>query len=174
MATATLVSESEYLGTSFEHDAEFVKGVVEERPVVEKDHNLLQRKLLLLLSVPSTEAFFVCVPEQRLKIEEDCYRVPDLALIRVDAPDEQVLETPPLLCIEILSRQDSMSRTLARIGDMLRMGVPEVWLFNPESRTVYVHSGTSMTTYISGSLTVPRTPIQVGLAEVFSAIDRKR
>jgi Uma2 family endonuclease len=170
MATAALISVGEYLRCAFEHDAEFVDGHIEERPVGERDHNLLQRKLLLLLSAPSTEPFILCIPEQRMKIEEDCYRVPDLAVLRADAPVEQVVETPPLLCIEVLSAEDSMSRTLIRVRDMLRMGVLEVWVFDPESHTAYVHAGISSTAYTSGSLTVPLTSIQVDLGEVFGAI----
>jgi Uma2 family endonuclease len=170
MATAALISASEYLRSSFEHDAEFVDGHIEERTVGERDHNLLQRKLLLLLSAPATELFILCIPEQRLKIEEECYRVPDLAVLRADAPVEQVVETPPLICIEVLSPADSMSRTLVRVRDMLRMGVAEVWVIDPECRAVYVHAGSSSMAHTSGSLTVPHTPIQIELDEVFSAI----
>lgn len=139
----------------------------------ERDHNLLQRKLLLLLCAPATESFFLCIPEQRVKVSDTRYRVPDLALLRYDAPDEQVVETAPLLCIEILSPEDTVSRTLVRVRDFLHMGVPEVWVFDPETGSVQVCAGSTIMVRSQGILQVPETPITVSIAEVFSALKRK-
>jgi hypothetical protein len=57
MATAALISASEYLKASCEHDAEFVDGRIQERPVGERDHDLMQRKLLLILSARAFVTF---------------------------------------------------------------------------------------------------------------------
>jgi hypothetical protein len=43
MASATLVSVSEYLHTHYEPDADYLDGVIEERPMGELDHNRLQK-----------------------------------------------------------------------------------------------------------------------------------
>ena len=173
MATAALISASEYLKTAFEHDAEFVDGRIEERPVGERDHGLLQRKLLLLLSDPATEQYFLCIPELRVQTSPTRFRVPDLCIIGAGAPEEQVVTTPPLLCIEILSPDDTMRRTLTRVRDMVGMGIPEVWVFDPESRTVQVCVGPSKTEQTDGRLTVPGTSISISIADVFGALSKR-
>jgi hypothetical protein len=61
MSTATILPISEYLRTSYEPDAEYVDGHIEERPMGEKDHNWIQRKLLFLLNTPACEPFFDCI-----------------------------------------------------------------------------------------------------------------
>ncbi len=172
MATAALISASEYLSTCYEHDAEFVDGRIEERPVGERDHGLLQRKLLLLLSAPATEAFFLCIPELRVQTSASRYRVPDLCVVSVDAPEEQVVVTPPLLCIEILSPEDTMRRTLTRVRDFLSMGVPEVWVFEPELRIVQCCVTGSTTERGGGVLRVPGTPISISIEDVFGALQK--
>jgi Uma2 family endonuclease len=173
MATTALISASEYLKTSYEHDAEFVDGRIEERPVGERDHGLLQRKLLLLLSAASTEPYFLCIPELRVQTSNSRFRVPDLCVLRADAPDEQVVTIPPLLCIEILSPEDTMQRTLTRVRDFLSMGVPEVWVFEPELRIVQRCIPGNMTEYSDGRLEVPGTPISISIHDVFSALVKR-
>ena len=68
MATATLVTASEYLRMSFEHDAEFVDDHIEERPVGERDHSALQKRLLFLLSTVECEAYFEPFQELRVQV----------------------------------------------------------------------------------------------------------
>jgi Uma2 family endonuclease len=138
MATATVVPLSEYLRTRYEPDADSIDGKIEERPVGERDHSLLQRKLLLLLSTEVTEPYFICTGELRVQVSPENYRVPDLVLLGATAPVEQIVQTPPLLCIEILSPGDTVPETLIRARDYIHMGVPEVWLFDPRRRTVTV------------------------------------
>jgi Uma2 family endonuclease len=173
VATTALISASDYLKTSYEHDAEFVDGRIEERPVGERDHGLLQRKLLLLLSAPATEPFFLCIPELRVQTSSTRFRVPDLCLLKANAPEEQVVTTPPLLCVEILSPEDKMQRTLTRVRDFLSMGVPEVWVFEPELRIVQRCVSGNMTEHADGSLQVPGTPISISIQDVFSALTKR-
>ena len=173
MATVATIPVSEYLETAFEHDAEFVDGRVEVRPVGELDHGKLQRKLLLLLSAPEYEHLFLCIPELRVQVSPTRYRVPDLCVLSAQAPEEQIITTPPLLCIEILSPEDTMRNTLMRVRDLLAMGVEAVWVFDPESRTVQVCAGNSREERACGFLKVPLTNLELNVDDVFSAL-RKR
>ena len=50
---------------------------------------------------------------------------------------EQVFRTPPLLCVEVLSKDDTMSSMQERIRDYIEMGVPNVWLIDPRTRRGY-------------------------------------
>lgn len=171
MATAVTIPVSEYLRTSYEPDAEYVDGHVEERTMGEYDHADLQGMLIELLRSGEKKSYFKAIPEWRVQVATDRFRVPDIALRRVGAPKERIARTAPLLCIEILSPEDTMRRMLARVRDFLEMGVPEVWVFDPETRTVYVCSGNSMVEYLGGELTVPDTPVRISVAEVFSVLD---
>ncbi len=174
MASATLpfVSVSEYLRCSdFEPDAEYVDGTIEERPMGELDHSSLQTAFLLLLNKPPYRSFFRVYPELRIQVSRSRFRVPDVCLLRAGAPKEQIPQTPPLLCIEILSPEDTMSRTMIRVRDFLTMGVPQVWVVDSASRTIHVCAGPTITAHTEGELTVPETSITLSLAEAFSALD---
>jgi len=156
---------------SFEYDAEFVQGKIEERHMPDRDHSDLQSRLLLLLSQPQCAAWFLCRTELRVRVAEDTYRIPDLCVLRAGAPREQNVITPPLLCIEVQSPDDTLPATLLRVRDFLRMGVPEVWIFDPRKRTVQLCTGMATTVRTEGSLTVPGTPVSIALAEVFAVLD---
>lgn len=51
-----------------------------------------------------------------------------------------MIETAPLLCIEILAQDDRMSDVLDRAADYLGMGVSETWIFDPAKPRAYVYS----------------------------------
>ena len=171
MTTAALIPVSEYLTTAYHPDVDYVDGHIEERFLGESDHSDLQRVLTVLLSTLQGSQHFIVKPEWRTQISAERFRVPDIALRRTSAPKERIARTPPLLCIEILSPEDRMSRTLVKVDDYLAMGVPEVWVFDPDSRTVHVCTVNGMQKHTAGKLTVPETPIAVDIAEVFSALD---
>jgi Uma2 family endonuclease len=69
--------------------------------------------------------------ETRLKVANNRYRVPDVCVYLGHEPDEQVFTGPPFLCVEILSPEDRMSRTMTVVQDYLAMGVKQVWIFDP-------------------------------------------
>jgi Uma2 family endonuclease len=171
MATSALISASDYLRISFEYDAEFVRGRIEERQVSDRDHSDLQSQLLLLLNQPQCASWFLCRTELRVIVAEDTYRIPDLGLLRAGAPREQNVITPPLLCIEIQSPGDTLSATLLRVAEFLAMGVPEIWIFDPRRRTVHVCNRLATAVQAEGSLTVPGTPVSISLAEAFAVLE---
>ncbi len=172
MATLALVSISEYLRSSYEPDAEYVDGRIEERVMGELDHGDLQGALVELLRNKANRTYFKAIPEWRVQVSATRFRVPDIALRRADAPREQVATYPPLLCMEILSPEDTMRRTLVKVKDYLAMGVLQVWVFDTESRSVHVYDGKSAIEHSSGVLMIPGTPVTVNLEEVFSTLDQ--
>ena len=52
-------------------------------------------------------------------------------------PTEQVLQTPPLICVEILSSGERLSQMQDRVGDYLNFGVPYVWILDPATRQAW-------------------------------------
>jgi Uma2 family endonuclease len=168
MATSTLVPVSEYLATAYRPDCDYVDGQVQERNLGELDHSDLQRQLILLLA----NAKEIRVnPELRVQVTPNRFRVPDICVMLADAPREQVVRSAPLLCIEILSPEDTLSRMVERVHDFLNMGVRQVWIFDPRLRSAMVCEGVAMVEHTAGQLTLPGTQVTVDLAEVFRVLD---
>jgi Uma2 family endonuclease len=138
MATAVLVSVEEYLNTSYDPDCEYVDGEVVERNLGEKKHSKAQRRIIYYLGDHYTTLRERIYPEQRVQVKANRFRVPDLCIAAIDAPDEQIFRTPPELCIEILSPKDTMTRTLEKIKDYLEMGVRLCWILDPVTRQGWI------------------------------------
>ncbi|HUD98067.1 MAG TPA: Uma2 family endonuclease [Bryobacteraceae bacterium] len=114
MGTSVLVSEQEYLTTTYEPDCEHDEGVLLERNVGAQPHSLLQVALGLTA--------------QRIRIAPRKYRIPDVCAYLQPAPPDPVPSTPPFMAIEILSPEDRMSRVRKKIDEYLAFGVPYVWV----------------------------------------------
>jgi Uma2 family endonuclease len=81
--------------------------------------------------------------------------------------NEQILTKPPLLCVEILSPEDTVSKTNQRIREYLDFGVPVVWLIDPMQRTVSIYRGDGMQMISEGSLPVDGTSLEIPISEIF-------
>jgi len=174
MATSALIPVSEYLRTSYSPDCDYVDGEVQERNVGEQDHSQIQTRLILLLGAGKYEPYIWVNTELRVQVSPTRFRVPDVCVRRADAPSEQIVHTPPLLCIEVLSPDDNFSRLRTRVRDYLEMGIKEVWVIDPLTRTVTVCRGTLSEEHSTGALTVPETPVTLLLEDVFRVLDRRR
>jgi Uma2 family endonuclease len=83
-----------------------------------------------------------------------------------DEPVEQVPTRAPLAVIEVLSPEDRVSRYQQRLDDYRRMGVPNIWIIDPESRRGYDCSAGSWIEQQSFAL--QNSPITVDLATIFA------
>jgi Uma2 family endonuclease len=81
----------------------------------------------------------------------------------------EIFTSPPHLCIEILSKDDTMLYMQEKIDDDLRFGVPYIWIINPRSRKGYVATEAGIVEARSGILQTSDPDIQVPLAELFDA-----
>jgi Uma2 family endonuclease len=167
-----LVSVREYLSTSYRPDCEYLDGRIEERNLGEYDHGYLQT-LLAVLFTNHREAWSVrAVMDVRTQVSRSQFRVPDLSVLRADAPKERILTHPPLIVIEILSAEDRLSRFQDRIDDYLAFGVEHIWILDPERRTAHIATPAGLHLVQTGELMVPGTPIRVVLSELFAELDR--
>jgi len=166
------VTVEEYLHTSYRPDCDYVDGRIEERNVGEYDHGYLQL-LLGQLFMNNREAWGIrVVTDVRTQVSPSHFRVPDLSVLRADAPREQILTHPPLIAIEILSPEDRLSRFQDRIDDYLTFGVEHIWIVDPERRAAWTATGAGLRLVQNGELTVPGTPIRVVLSELFADLDK--
>jgi Uma2 family endonuclease len=167
-----LVSVREYLTTSYRPDCEYVDGRIEERNLGEYDHGLVQI-ILGQLFMNHREAWGIrAVTDVRTQVRSSRFRVPDLSVVRADAPKEQIIAHPPLIVIEILSPEDRLSRFQDRINDYLDFGVENIWVIDPERRAAYTATASGLHPVRTNELTVPETPIRVVLSELFAELDR--
>ena len=162
---------SEYLGHSFRPDCDYIDGELQERNFGELDHSDLQTRLIELLLRAGNKTHIRANTELRVQVKHTRFRVPDVCILRRDAPREQIVRTPPILCIEVLSPDDTVKKTRERVRDFLEMGVPEVWIFDPTTRTATICIGSTATEQTGGILQLPGLPIELSLAEIFSVLD---
>ena len=169
MATSVLIPISEYLNTTYHPDCDYVDGKLKERNVGEKPHGLLQSILSTIFMANRRSWGLVPIVEQRVQTSETHFRIPDFCAIRPIA-GEYIVQSPPVLCVEILSKGDSLTGIQERIDDYLGMGVENIWVFDPLKHIVYLATRRGFER-VSGVLTIPDTSVQVNLGEVFQDLD---
>jgi Uma2 family endonuclease len=140
MDTSLLVSEQQYLHTSYDPDCELVDGRLLERNVGEREHSILQRELIFYFRARQKQWRVHAFPEQRLRLAAGRYRIPDLCVYREPPPKEKVFTDPPFVAIEILSSEDRMSRVRQKVADYLEFAVPYVWVVDPATRKADVYT----------------------------------
>lgn len=168
----TSVSVEQYLSTVFEHDCEYVDGVIEERDLGEFEHAFLQSFLGSIFVAHRAEWGIVTVTEQRVQTQRDHFRVPDLAILRAGTPRERILTHPPLLVIEIQSPEDTLRRTAAKTAEYLAFGIENVWVIDPAARVAYRGTSDGLELVRSGELTITDSPIRIVLGDLFAELDR--
>jgi len=176
MAAATAVSlpfltVDEYLHTSYEPDADYVDGVLEERNPGEMDHADLQSEIVHIFRTHRGDWKVKAYTELRVQVARTRFRVPDVCVLKDSQPRTPIVREAPLLCIEVLSPEDRYGRVQVRVRDYIAMGVAEVWIFDPERRVATVFRGETMTEHTEGSLKLDATAIEVKLADVFGVLD---
>lgn len=171
MATFALIPVSEYLNTTYEPDCDYIDGELQERNVGESSHGLLQGILVTLFNNNRRAWNIIAGTEIRVQVGTRNYRVPDVTVLRRSDPVTSIIQTAPLICIEVLSPEDRISRMHERIADYARMGVEHIWLIDPISRNAWVATVDGSQTHVKAEFTVPGTPIRISLAEVFAELD---
>ncbi len=167
MATGILVSEEEYLHTAYEPDCEFEDGVLIERNVGTYDHAELQLILGAYFLRRRKAWNLQVVTDVRIRLRSGRYLLPDLCVIQGNKPDQQVLETPPFIWIEILSPEDRPLRVRRKIQEILDFGTPYVWVIDPKTLESDLHTPGNCTALEDGVLRIPETEIVVPLSQLF-------
>ncbi len=99
------------------------------------------------------------------------YRIPDVCVVTRDYPIEPVFKQAPLICLEILSRDDTLRTMKERIDDYRRLGVPHIRILDPGSRQAWICTRTGVKKLAGTVLTVPGTPIKLDLTRIFGDLD---
>jgi Uma2 family endonuclease len=166
MSTVVTVPLQEYLDTIYRPDREYIDGEVLERNLGELDHSRLQMLLSRYLSNREKQWGIVVLPEQRVQVKTTRYRVPDISVIFGPIPTTPILLEPPFLCVEILSRRDSVDSVQERIDDYLAFGVPHVWVINPRKPRAFHYTADTIREAKDGVLRTTNPDIVVPILEL--------
>jgi Uma2 family endonuclease len=138
MANATLVPVELYLGRTdeYEPDAEYVDGVIEERPMGVYDHASWQQAIerWFLDSLHEWNIRVRC--ELRVQTRQNHYRVPDVVVWDRARPKEQILTHPPIAVFEVLSPEDRIARLMIKLAEYEGMGIQTIRVIDPETKGI--------------------------------------
>jgi Uma2 family endonuclease len=132
-AVSTQVPLEVYLRSSgYEPDAEYVDGKIEERPMGEFDHAAWQLAIIKWFLRHEEEWNIDVLPELRVQAAPTRFRVPDVTVLDRSLPVEQIITHPPIAVFEVLSAEDTLSRLKRKLEDYRTMGIPHIWVIDPE------------------------------------------
>jgi len=161
MATATAhVPLDVYLSSSFEPDAEYVDGAIQERPVGELDHAAWQKAIQQWFWQREKEWGIRVFAELRVQVSPTRFRVPDVVVLENTGPlkeMEQIVRTPPIAVFEILSPEDTLPRIFEKLDDYQRMGIRGIFVIDPKSGKKYQYEGGDLMHVEAGSIAVKQT-----------------
>jgi Uma2 family endonuclease len=154
----------------YEPDCDYVDGELVERNVGEYEHSAIQEALLAWFRQFRKTLGIRALPELRVRIAARRFWVPDIC-VTIGNPGERILSKPPLLCIEILSPEDRMSRIMERIGDYRSFGVPNIWIIDPATHKGYSATDCGLLEARDGFLRTASPDFALSLEELFLAAE---
>jgi len=163
----------QYLSTMFHPDCDFVDGRIEERNVGEYDHSNVQKMILRVFLNHEADWDVEVLPECRMQITPSRFRVPDVMVLRQGQKVDRFVREAPLICIQVMSPEDTWKRLRSVLGDYLAMGVQNIWAFDPETQTAHRFDAFGLHLVTDPDLVVTGTNVQVNVAEVFSLLSAK-
>lgn len=165
------VPVEEYLSTEYEHDCEYVDGVIEERDMGEFEHAYVQGLLTTLFNNHRADWGVYSLPEQRVQTQKRHFRVPDVCVLRTGSVREPILTHPPLLAIEIQSPDQALRRTEKKAAEYLAFGIEHVWVIDPYARVGYRATANGLELVRDGVFAISDSPIRLELAAIFAELD---
>jgi Uma2 family endonuclease len=160
-----------YLSTSWEPDAEYVDGVIEERPMGEYDHSSWQHGIELWFAQHAKEWNIRVRPELRVQVSPHKFRVPDVTILDRNQPIEQIITHPPIAVIEILSPEDSVSRMLKKLREYQQMGIQTILILDPGTEEHYRFSAFGLTPLAETTFDLPGSSCRFDLDEIKKLLD---
>jgi Uma2 family endonuclease len=131
MGVGALISVDEYLRTSFHPDCDFVDGQLLERNVGKRRHACGQARIAAWFVLRRQALRLQPLTGLRVRVGSNRIRIPDVVVCEVPLPDEEVFTSPPYICIEVMSPDDTVAAMQDRLDDYLQFGVPNIWVIDP-------------------------------------------
>jgi Uma2 family endonuclease len=128
------VLELTYLRKRFRPDCDWIEGRLEARHGGLRNHSLTMSRVAIWFGVRQKQFGIVPLISPRILVAERRYRVADVCVLKLPDTNGDIITSPPWIVVEVLSPKDRMARVIQRTQDYLRMGVPNAWVVDPESR----------------------------------------
>lgn len=171
MKSTALIPVEEYLRTAYSPDCDYIDGEVQERNLGERDHSSLQGEILHYFLSKRRQWKTHAFVEQRVQVSPTRFRIPDVCVMLGEKPRDQIFQTPPFICIEVLSPEDRWPRMHERINDYLKFGVPYVWVIDPVERGAWAFSKEGQEEVAGGVLRTANPALELPLSEIFAELD---
>ena len=119
--------------------------LIEVSSATPKHNRILARLVRLLDSFAEPRKLGAVLPETDLAVGDDTRLRPDLGFFSaetwraVDLDRVPVVQTPDV-AIEIISPSETATAINRKVDAYLKWGVHEVWLIDPEIRTLFIHT----------------------------------
>ena len=168
MSATTAIDISKYLRSFHARpDVEYVDGELKERPWVQRSHGRLQTLLSLWFGQHEEAWGIEVAAEVRTRVSSSRVRLPDVVVDWTGDRPETLVDAP-LLVIEILSPNDSYSEMQRLAGDYSAMGIENIWLIDPETRTARTCDENAWTE--KTRLDIAGTPIYLDVEALFARL----
>jgi len=125
----------------------------------------------------------VTAPDGMMRLAAGLVRIPDVAFISWDRlphrclPTEPIPDIAPDLAVEVFSASNTPQEMARKCREYFAAGVREVWLVDPEARTVAVHRGPETITVLGEADTLQGSGVLAGFSlsirELFAELDEQ-
>jgi Uma2 family endonuclease len=139
MATSARLSLEDYFRAHYQGQCEFVDGELRPKPMGTGPHARVQARLRDALRRFEQAGQGEALPEMSLWLPNGDILIPDILFsAKGQAFNEQgIFDTPPVLCIEIISPSQSFAELHDKCRRYLRWGVASCWVIDPVKRTAW-------------------------------------
>ncbi len=111
--------------------------------------------------------------EQRVRASETRYRISDVCVVLGETEYGDIVETAPLVCIEVLSPDDRLPGVQQRLNDYVRMGVQNIWVFDPVTHAVWIVEDAALRQVTGTEILVNGTGMTFSTTDVFMQFERR-
>jgi Uma2 family endonuclease len=160
-----------YLRRVYRPDCDYIDGEVRERNAGYYPHSAMMVIIGAMLHQFAKATDTVALLSVRIRVSEYCVLVPDICLARRSRPREDVIVTPPLLCVEVVAEADTFLAMQERVDRLLSMGVENVWLIDERGRFGWVANRQGFLRPEDGLFQVDGAPVRISLAEVLAELN---
>jgi len=170
-STPTMTIEQYLNGPIPNPDVEFIDGVVREKSIVMSIHGRLQSIICAWFERHAEDWAVLAAVEVRTRVTSNQVFLPDV-VVAAAGPWPETLVDPPMIVIEILSSSDSFTELLEKLRGYDGMGIPNIWVIDPQTRRAWVSAGAALTE--TQRFLVADTPIYLDMSETYARYDKFR
>jgi Uma2 family endonuclease len=167
VAETTLVSVEEYLRTEYDPSCDYIDGVLRQKAMPTRKHAKIQLRLCNLIE--GLRIGFDAAPEQTLRIREEKYLVPDVAVQEINELQDGEYPSEPIhLCVEVVSPEDRFSSTVSKCDEYHAWGVPYCWIIDPQKRRAWQYDAGGRPNEVPADGSISAGPIILNHADIFA------